>query len=84
MGVGVGAAGFSHVWLVFAFHTNTNVQRAVEGGQGRVRAKVVPPRVGEAVGVFASRSPHRPGAIGLSLVRLHHVDGQGPCGSLGR
>lgn len=58
-----GLAGFSHVWLVFVFHDS------LEAGW---KPKVRPPRLGgnRKVGVFASRSPHRPNPIGLSAVEL--------------
>ena len=40
----------------------------------RVPAKVAPPRLnGGKLGVFATRSPHRPCPIGLSLVQLETV-----------
>jgi tRNA-Thr(GGU) m(6)t(6)A37 methyltransferase TsaA len=62
-----GLEGFTHVWLIFLFHKNSNA---------RYHAKVHPPRLGgESIGVFASRSPHRPNPIGLSLVELAGVDG---------
>ncbi|MBI4347146.1 MAG: tRNA (N6-threonylcarbamoyladenosine(37)-N6)-methyltransferase TrmO [Elusimicrobia bacterium] len=62
-----GLDGFSHVWLVSWFHLNTNK---------RPLPKVHPPRLrGGTVGLFASRSPHRPNPIGLSLARLVRVDG---------
>lgn len=58
---------FTHVWLLSYFHLNTNKM---------VRPKIHPPRLkGESVGLFASRSPHRPSPIGLSLARLVKVDG---------
>lgn len=39
-----------------------------------VKAKIRPPRLdGERVGVFSTRSPHRPNPIGLSLVKLDRV-----------
>lgn len=61
-----GLQRFSHVWLIFGFHLNSN-----EG----YRPKVHPPRLkGQSMGVFATRSPHRPNPIGLSLVRLEKVD----------
>ena len=61
-----GLAGFSHLWLVFGFHRVTDVRWTVR-----------PPRLGgERVGVFASRSPHRPNGLGLSLVGLEAVDGR--------
>lgn len=57
---------FSHVWLLSYFHLNTNKM---------VRPKIHPPRLkGESVGLFASRSPHRPSPIGLSLAKLVEVD----------
>jgi tRNA (Thr-GGU) A37 N-methylase len=59
---------YSHVWLVFVFHENTN-------GAATVKAKVTPPKLGSRVGVFSTRSPHRPNAIGLTLARLDRVAG---------
>ena len=62
-----GLERFSHVWLLSYLHLNTNK---------RLVAKVHPPRLkGKTVGVFASRSPHRPSPIGLSLARLVRIDG---------
>ena len=62
-----GLDGFSHCILVFHFHANT---------AARAAAKVAPPRLGGArVGVFATRAPHRPNAIGLSVVRVEGVQG---------
>ena len=61
-----GLAGFTHVWVIFHFHKNTNQ---------KFTAKVHPPRLdGESIGVYASRSPHRPNAIGLSLVEIRGVE----------
>jgi tRNA-Thr(GGU) m(6)t(6)A37 methyltransferase TsaA len=63
----IGLSGFSHLWLIFVFHQNSNL---------RYHAKVHPPRLGgESIGVFASRSPHRPNPLGLSLVELEKIDG---------
>ncbi|MBI5517094.1 MAG: tRNA (N6-threonylcarbamoyladenosine(37)-N6)-methyltransferase TrmO [Deltaproteobacteria bacterium] len=57
--------GFDRVWVLSWFP-----------GNDRWRPKVLPPR-GPAVrrGVFATRSPHRPNPLGLSLVRLLGVRG---------
>ncbi|MEY2877639.1 MAG: hypothetical protein RLZZ15_19 [Verrucomicrobiota bacterium] len=62
-----GLEAFSHVWLVTAFHANPPWTGS---------AVVRPPRLGgnERVGVFASRSPNRPNALGLSLVRLLTIE----------
>ncbi|MFU8892858.1 MAG: tRNA (N6-threonylcarbamoyladenosine(37)-N6)-methyltransferase TrmO [Luteolibacter sp.] len=62
-----GIEGFSHVWLIWHFH-----QTAGRGWSPTVR----PPRLGgnKRVGVFASRSTHRPNALGLSLARIEGVD----------
>eukprot|EP00911_Craspedida_sp_UC1_P002790 UC1_evm1s2041 len=62
-----GLSEYSHVWVIFLFHLNANAA---------LHAKVSPPRLeGQRVGLFATRSPHRPNPIGLSLVRLERVDG---------
>ncbi|XP_062617079.1 tRNA (adenine(37)-N6)-methyltransferase-like isoform X2 [Saccostrea cucullata] len=56
---------FSHVWLIFIFHKNE---------KEFVRSKVSPPRLhGRKVGLFSTRSPHRPNPIGLSLAKLDCV-----------
>ncbi len=65
----VGLEGFSHLWLVWVFHKN---------GPHKLKGKVHAPRLaGQSVGVFASRSPHRPNPIGLSLVKLESVEEKG-------
>lgn len=57
---------FSHLWLIFVFHQNK---------VARYHAKVHPPRLGgESMGVFATRSPHRPNPIGLSLVEIVRIE----------
>ncbi len=62
-----GLEEFSHLWLLFYFHLNTNKT---------FRPKVHPPRLqGKTIGVFASRSPHRPTPLGLTLTRLCGVEG---------
>ncbi len=57
---------FSHVWIVFLFHKN--------GGDWHPH--IDSPRLDapKNVGVFATRSPHRPNPIGLSAVKLDRVD----------
>lgn len=56
-------AGFERIWLVFVFHRS-------EGWKAEVR----PPRGGGKRSVLATRSPHRPNAIGLSAVELVAVE----------
>ncbi len=58
-----GIEEFSHLWLIWSFD---RAER--ETWSPTVR----PPRLGgnRRVGVFATRSPYRPNAIGLSCVRL--------------
>ncbi|MEK2689788.1 tRNA (N6-threonylcarbamoyladenosine(37)-N6)-methyltransferase TrmO [Bdellovibrio sp. GT3] len=64
-----GLEGFSHVWLVWVFHQNK---------VARYHAKVHPPRMGgKSIGLFATRTPHRPNPIGLSLVELVKVEKDG-------
>lgn len=61
-----GLEEFSHLWLIYHFHKNDS----------HAKAKVAPPRLnGERVGVFSTRSPHRPCPIGLSLVRIDRIEG---------
>jgi tRNA-Thr(GGU) m(6)t(6)A37 methyltransferase TsaA len=61
-----GLEQFSHIWIHFRFH-----QTVEEGWKSTVR----PPWLGgrKRVGIFASRSPHRPNYMGLSVVRLDSV-----------
>lgn len=55
-----GLEGFSHVWVIYLFHANTDLGRGTSG-KGRVRV----PRLGGArLGVLATRSPHRPLPVG--------------------
>ncbi|XP_064609208.1 tRNA (adenine(37)-N6)-methyltransferase-like [Liolophura sinensis] len=58
---------FTHVWILFLFHKNSDCA---------TKAKVRPPRLGgKRVGVFSTRSPHRPNPIGLTLAKLDAVKG---------
>lgn len=62
-----GLEGFSHLWLIFAFHGIP---------AGHWQPTVRPPRLGghQRLGVFATRSPFRPNPIGLSAVRLEQIE----------
>lgn len=62
-----GIEGFDYIWLIWEFSANRH----------KANSPVVrPPVLGgnEKVGVFATRSPFRPNNIGLSSVRLSHVE----------
>ncbi|MCE8023007.1 tRNA (N6-threonylcarbamoyladenosine(37)-N6)-methyltransferase TrmO [Billgrantia aerodenitrificans] len=61
-----GLEAFSHLWLTFVFHHSP----------ARWTPLVRPPRLGgnAKVGVFASRSTHRPNRLGQSLVKLSRID----------
>lgn len=64
-----GLETYSHLWVIFLFHLNNTA---------RYHAKVHPPRLsGESMGVFATRSPHRPNPIGLSLVEIKKIESDG-------
>lgn len=62
-----GLEQFSHLWVVYVFH---------ETGAELWKPSVRPPRLGGAkkMGVLASRSPHRPNPIGLSVVKILNID----------
>lgn len=62
-----GLDGFSHIWLIWEFSANRK-----SGWQPTVR----PPRLGGNghMGVFATRSPFRPNALGLSCVGLERIE----------
>ncbi len=68
-----GLEEFSHIWLLWEFS-----QAHRENWSPTVR----PPRLGgnKRIGVFATRSPFRPNALGLSAVRLVDVEANGPEG----
>ena len=62
-----GVEDFSHLWLIWQFS---------EAVRDTWSPLVRPPRLGgnEKMGVFATRSPFRPNAIGLSCVELEKVE----------
>ncbi|NDG83631.1 MAG: tRNA (N6-threonylcarbamoyladenosine(37)-N6)-methyltransferase TrmO [Proteobacteria bacterium] len=62
--------GFSHLWVVYLFHKAQNPNHP-----SAWKPTVTPPRIGgpSRVGVFASRSPHRPNPVGLSVVKIETI-----------
>jgi tRNA-Thr(GGU) m(6)t(6)A37 methyltransferase TsaA len=63
-----GLEAWEYAWVIFVFHRN------VEEGRGW-KPKVLPPRAEAKVGLFATRSPHRPNPIGMSAVALERIEG---------
>ena len=63
-----GIEDFSHLWILFLFHQNDPTNEN--------HLSVRPPRLGGNTkrGVFATRSPFRPNNIGLSVVKVKHID----------
>lgn len=68
-----GLDGFSHLWLIWQFSEAVRTDWS---------PTVRPPKLGgnRRVGVFATRSPFRPNAIGLSSVQLDRVELHTPDG----
>ena len=68
-----GLDGFSHLWIIWQFS---------EAVRDHWSATVRPPRLGGnmRVGVFATRSPFRPNAIGLSSVKIKRIEPDTPEG----
>lgn len=66
---------FSHIWLIWSFS---------ECERSSWSPTVRPPRLGgnTRLGVFATRSPYRPNAVGLSSVRLESVEVDANLGSV--
>jgi tRNA-Thr(GGU) m(6)t(6)A37 methyltransferase TsaA len=61
-----GLEGVEKIWVIYHFDRNKNW-----------KPKVLTPRGGrEKKGVFATRSPHRPNPIGLSLLTLLEIKGR--------
>ena len=62
-----GLEGFSHIWVSFVFHACLDAPW---------KPTVRPPRLGgnRRLGVFATRSTHRPNPIGLSAVELERIE----------
>lgn len=69
-----GLEDFSHIWVIWQF------SEAVRDGWSPT---VRPPRLGgnARMGVFATRSPFRPNALGLSCVRLLGIERSPECGA---
>jgi tRNA-Thr(GGU) m(6)t(6)A37 methyltransferase TsaA len=53
--------GFSHLIVLFSFHKSEKIHLTAH-----------PPMDNKPRGIFATRSPHRPNLIGMSVVKLHN------------
>ena len=60
-----GLEKYKYAYLLFSFHKRR-----------RISLTALPPGEKRERGVFASRSPHRPNGIGMTIVRLHKVRGR--------
>lgn len=76
-----GLETFEYIWLIWQFHLvrkseDGSVESDLRPPTSEFKPTVRPPRLGgnKRVGVFATRSPFRPNAIGLSSVRLLAVE----------
>jgi tRNA-Thr(GGU) m(6)t(6)A37 methyltransferase TsaA len=61
-----GLDAFSHIWVIFIFHKDH---------YDKPKPLVQPPRLGgkKSIGVYATRSPNRLNALGLSCVQLDSI-----------
>lgn len=59
-----GLEGFSHIYLFYYFHQSPKTQ-----------LRLKPYLLDEEQGIFATRAPHRPNKLGMSLVRLVKIEG---------
>ncbi len=66
-----GMEDFDYLWIIWEFSANK---------KGASSLLVRPPRLGgnKQLGVFATRSPFRPNPLGLSSVRIDHIDYDAP------
>lgn len=70
-----GLAEFDYIWLIWEFSANRRRGKNDEASS-TWQPTVRPPRLGgnKSMGVFATRSPFRPNPLGLSSVRIDHID----------
>lgn len=67
----VGLEGYSHLWLIWQFSTVAVSMPQAKAGGHRAPA---PAGWKRRRGVFATRSPYRPNALGLSCVELSGIE----------
>jgi tRNA-Thr(GGU) m(6)t(6)A37 methyltransferase TsaA len=65
----IGLEGFSHIWVLFCFHLNTQSKNP-----SSIKTMVAPPALGgKKVGILATRTPHRFNPIGMTLCKLDKI-----------
>ncbi|GLC54118.1 hypothetical protein PLESTB_000825600 [Pleodorina starrii] len=71
-----GLTQYSHCWVLYVFHANTDLAKYLSPNRSGLKAKIHVPRLnGGRMGVLATRSPHRPSPIGLSTAEVIGVEG---------
>jgi tRNA (adenine37-N6)-methyltransferase len=66
-----GLEEYSHIWIIFIFHLNTQAKNASR----TIKSKITPPALGgDKVGIYATRTPHRYNPIGMTLCRLDRIE----------
>ncbi|CAK9858327.1 unnamed protein product, partial [Sphagnum jensenii] len=72
-----GLLKYSHCWLLYVFHENTDLPSLwKQPAHKDFKAKVRVPRLeGGKLGVFATRTPHRPCPIGLTVAKVEGIKG---------
>jgi tRNA-Thr(GGU) m(6)t(6)A37 methyltransferase TsaA len=64
-----GLEGYSHIWILFVFHLNTQ-----SSNSKRIKSKIAPPALGGGkVGIYATRTPHRYNPVGITLCKLDSI-----------
>lgn len=63
-----GLEGFSHVWVLWRFHHAKDVRRVIRPPRLKGRGRM---------GVLATRAPHRPNGIGMSVLPLRGIETRG-------
>ena len=69
-----GLEAYSHIWIIFSFHLNPRGKAKGQCARTTFTAqKIKPPRAPTKMGILATRAPHRPNPVGLSLCLLEDI-----------
>lgn len=72
-----GLEKFSHCWILYMFHKNTDFQKVWDPSYFGIKGKIRVPRLnGAKLGVYSTRSPHRPCPIGISVAKIVSIMGK--------